>query len=284
MHYQQPPQTYIGQVKLRVADLEESVAYYTKVIGLKIIEESQGKVSLGTGGKILLYLEEGQGLKRHPDRHAGLYHFALLLPSRADLADVVKFYVLNRVPFGASDHGVSEAIYLNDPDGNGIEVYADKPDTGWKWINGEIQMTTDPLDGDSLLKEASDTEWHGLPDGTIMGHIHLYMRHLGDAAAFYNDVLGFETVVSGYPGALFVSTGSYHHHIGLNTWHGANAPSVNPDEAGMEWFSIVFPDEQALLAAAARAEAVGLSVKQENNIYILKDPVGSNVRLVLHEQ
>lgn len=284
MHYQQPPQTYIGQVKLRVADLEESVAYYTKVIGLKIIEESQGKVSLGTGGKILLYLEEGQELKRHPDRHAGLYHFALLLPSRADLADVVKFYVLNRVPFGASDHGVSEAIYLNDPDGNGIEVYADKPDTGWKWINGEIQMTTDPLDGDSLLKEASDTEWHGLPDGTIMGHIHLYMRHLGDAAAFYNDVLGFETVVSGYPGALFVSTGSYHHHIGLNTWHGANAPSVNPDEAGMEWFSIVFPDEQALLAAAARAEAVGLSVKQENNIYILKDPVGSNVRLVLHEQ
>ncbi|MFS0562168.1 VOC family protein [Terribacillus sp. 179-K 1B1 HS] len=283
MHYQQPPQTYIGQVKLRVADLAQSVAYYTKVIGLRIIEESQGKVSLGTGGEILLYLEEGQGLQRKPDRHAGLYHFALLLPSRADLADVVKFYVLNRVPFGASDHGVSEAIYLNDPDGNGIEIYADKPDADWVWIDGEIQMTTDPLDGDSLLKEASEKEWHGLPDGTIMGHIHLYMRHLGDAAAFYNNVLGFETVVSGYPGALFVSTGRYHHHIGLNTWHGANAPSVNPDEAGMEWFSIVFPDEKTLLAAAARAKATGLSVNQENNVYILKDPVGSNVRLVLHE-
>ncbi|MFP7170213.1 VOC family protein [Terribacillus sp. 7520-G] len=284
MHYQQPPLTYIGQVKLRVADLAQSVAYYTKVIGLRIIEEWQGNVSLGTEGRVLLYLEEGKGLKRKPDRHAGLYHFALLLPSRADLADLVKYYVLNRVPFGASDHGVSEAIYLNDPDGNGIEIYADKPDTSWKWHDGEIQMTTDPLDGDSLLKEASEEEWHGLPDGTIIGHIHLYMRHLGEAAAFYNNVLGFETVVSGYPGALFVSTGNYHHHIGLNTWHGSNAPSINPDEAGMDWFSIVFPDEKKLLAAAARAEAAGLSVKKDKNLYTLMDPVGSTVRLVLHGQ
>ncbi|PAE08521.1 hypothetical protein CHI12_05895 [Terribacillus saccharophilus] len=282
MHYQQPPQTYIGQVKLRVADLAQSVAYYTKVIGLHIIEEEQEKVSLGTGNKILLYLEEGQNLQRMPDRHAGLYHFALLLPTRADLADVVKFYVLNRVPFGASDHGVSEAIYLNDPDGNGIEIYADKPDKGWKWIDGEIQMTTDPLDGDSLLKEASEEEWNGLPDGTVMGHIHLYMRHLGEAAAFYNNVLGFQAVVSSYPGALFVSTGSYHHHIGLNTWHGANAPSVNPDEAGMEWFTIVFPDEENLQAAIKRAESVGLPIKLEMNSYTLIDPVGSKVRLTAH--
>lgn len=284
MHYQQPPQTYIGQVKLRVTDLAQSVAYYTKVIGLNIIEEGQGKASLGTGSSILLYLEEGQELQKMPDRHAGLYHFALLLPTRADLADIVRFFVLNRVPFGASDHGVSEAIYLNDPDGNGIEIYADKPDTDWKWIDGEIQMTTDPLDGDSLLKEASEEEWSGLPDGTVMGHIHLYMRHLGEAAAFYNNVLGFQTVVSSYPGALFVSTGSYHHHIGLNTWHGANAPSVNPNEAGMEWFTIVFPDEQKLQAAIKRAESVGLPIKQEMNSYTLIDPVGSKVKLVVHGQ
>ncbi|MFP7492821.1 VOC family protein [Terribacillus saccharophilus] len=282
MHYQQPPQTYIGQVKLRVADLKQSVAYYTKIIGLKVMKESQGEVSLGTGSEILLYLAEEQGLKRKPDRHAGLYHFALLLPSRADLADVVKFYVMNRVPFGASDHGVSEAIYLNDPDGNGIEIYADKPDTGWTWIDDEIQMTTDPLDGENLLKEASDQDWNVLPEGTVMGHIHLYMRHLGEAAAFYNNLLGFQTVVSSYPGALFVSTGSYHHHIGLNTWHGANAPSVNHDEAGMDWFTINYPSEQKLVEAVGRAEAAGIPMTKENNIFILKDPVGSEVRLTVH--
>jgi catechol 2,3-dioxygenase len=271
-------------VKLRVANLHRSVDYYTKVIGLQVIEEETGRAALGSDTDILLYLEEGKELKQKPDRHAGLYHFALLLPSRKDLADVVKFYVLHRVAFGASDHGVSEAIYLNDPDGNGIEIYADKQDTSWKWENGEIQMTTDPLDGQDLLKETTEGEWTGLPAGTVIGHIHLYMRHIGEAAAFYNDVLGFETVVSGYPGALFVSTGHYHHHIGLNTWHGANAPSISIDEAGMDWFTIVYPDEDVRRQAIERAEAAGLEVKQEKYTYSLQDPVGSTVKLTVYNK
>ncbi|SNZ03660.1 catechol 2,3-dioxygenase [Terribacillus aidingensis] len=281
MFYQQPPQTYVGQVKLRVTDLNRSIDYYTKVIGLQVMEEENGKAALGSGTDILLYLEEGKDLKQKPDRHAGLYHFALLLPSRKNLADVVKFYVLHRVAFGASDHGVSEAIYLNDPDGNGIEIYADKTDTSWKWVNGEIQMTTDPLDGEDLLKESSDAEWTGLPAGTVIGHIHLYVRHIGEAAAFYNNVLGFETVVSSYPGALFVSTGRYHHHIGLNTWHGSNAPSISIDEAGMDWFTIVYPNEDTRRIAIEKAKAAGLEVKQEHNRYSLQDPVGSTVKLTV---
>src|SRR5690606_17607427 len=173
-------------------------------------------------------------------RRTGLYHFALLLPTRADLGKAIKHFSRNEVRLGASDHLVSEALYLSEPDGNGIEIYRDREPEAWTWQDGFVGMSTDPLDARAVVEASGNEEWDGLPVGTVMGHVHLHVANLAESQAYY-EALGFE-VVTPYPQALFMSTGKYHHHIGMNTWNGAGAPRPSKESAGLEAFTLVYPE------------------------------------------
>ena len=218
-------QTTMGDVHLTVGDLERSVDYYRGAIGLDVLAADDGRAALGVGGRELLVLVEEPGAKPAYG-HTGLYHFALLLPERADLARWLAHAGRDSVPLvGLSDHFVSEAIYLSDPDGHGIEIYWDRPREVWE---GQVfeRMTTLPLDVGSLMGELSDPEsepFEQLPDGTVMGHVHLKVASIPDTVAFYRDVLGFDLMAQLGEQAAFLSAGGYHHHIGANTWESAGA-------------------------------------------------------------
>lgn len=214
-NFHQKPVTFVGEVSINVLDLDKAITFYQDIIGLQVLKKNERQAVLTTDGKTpLLTLEQPADVIPKEGRTTGLYHFALLLPTRADLSIFLRHLLQTKYPFGAADHEVSEALYITDPDGNGIEVYSDRPSTDWKWANGEVAMGTDPLDGNDLLEE-SNGEWSVMPAGTLMGHIHLHVSDLRNTEEFYMQGLGF-TVVNRYAGALFTSTGGYHHHIGLN--------------------------------------------------------------------
>ena len=195
------------------------------------MKKNADKVVLTADGKTpLLIIEQPENVTPKEPHRSGLYHFALLLPKRADLGAIIKHFMQHNVRIGASDHLVSEALYLSDPDGNGIEIYTDRDPSVWSWENGKVAMSTDPLDGESIIAESAGQTWDGLPAGTVMGHVHLHVAHLPETEKFYN-ALGFE-VVTNYPQALFMSNGKYHHHIGLNTWNGEGAPRPSDRECG----------------------------------------------------
>jgi catechol 2,3-dioxygenase len=208
-----------------------------------------------------------------------LYHFAIMLPSRADLSVFLRHMIQTGYPLGAADHYVSEALYLNDPDGNGIEVYRDRPSAEWNWNNGLVEMATEELDGNGILAE-SDAEWNGLPAGTLMGHIHLHVADLKKAEQFYTKGLGFE-VVSYYPQAAFLSTGGYHHHIAINTWQGEGAAIPPKNSVGLNWYSLVFPDEAIRENAIKQLKQLGALVTEEADFYVTSDPSGNQIRLVI---
>ena len=210
---------------------------------------------------------------------SGLYHFAILLPSRADLSVFLRHFLQTGYPLGAADHYVSEALYITDPDGNGIEVYRDRPSKEWTWKNGLVDMATEELDGNAILAE-SDAEWTGLPAGTIMGHIHLHVGDLQKAEEFYTKGLGFK-VVSHYPQAVFLSTGGYHHHIAINTWQGVGAPTPPENSVGLNWYTLVFPDEGARETAVKQLGQLGASLVKEADFYVTSDPAGNQIRLVI---
>lgn len=252
----------IGAVTLRVRDLAASLSFYEGVLGL-MPERSTGGAALRTSGgdEILIRLVEAAGAAPKPDRALGLYHFALLVPDRPSLARILRRLAHQRWPLqGASDHDVSEALYLSDPDGHGIEIYRDRARDEWRYADGRIIMTTNALDLESLLAEASEPA--GLAEGTRMGHIHLHVSDLRTAEAFYSGELGMDVTVRGYPGALFLSYGGYHHHLGVNTWAGSNAEPPNDDRIGMAGFEIV---------AGTRVEDRGTRVEA------LRDPDGNTV-------
>ncbi|MEK4484828.1 VOC family protein [Psychrobacillus sp. FSL H8-0484] len=280
MKYQNKPYTFVELVELKVSDLERSLSYYQEIIGFKVLEKKDNKVFLTADGKTaLLSLEQPANGKTKPQNTTGLYHFALLLPSRADLGAVLKHFIEINARVGAGDHLVSEALYLNDPDGNGIEIYSDRPDTEWKW-NGEfVAMDTLQIDAQSILAEGASTKWVGLPEGTVMGHIHLQVADLAATEKFYN-LLGFE-VVTPYPGALFMATGKYHHHIGLNTWAGVGAKPAGENSLGLEAFNLVYPNNEVLNTALENLKTNNASVVEENGIYITKDPSQNKIKLIV---
>jgi len=218
------PDTTVGPVALTVADLARSEDFYTGVLGFRAIERGDRALTLAAGGAVpLLRLVEQPGARPKPQRATGLYHFAILVPSRLDLARALRHLAEQRYPLtGASDHLVSEALYLDGPDGNGIEIYRDRPRDEWPHANGQLQMAVDPLDVDGILGELArdDRPWDGLAPQTRIGHIHLHVADLRAAEAFYSGVLGFDVMLRYGAGALFISAGGYHHHIGLNTWAG----------------------------------------------------------------
>ncbi|WP_338130437.1 VOC family protein [Cohnella ginsengisoli] len=211
------PDTDLGTVYLKVSELDRSIKFYEEIIGLQLISREGATARMGVGGPAaLLQLEQlSEGAVPAPRRRTGLYHFAILVPTREALGLAVRNFLQRRVPIGQGDHLVSEAIYLSDPNDNGIEVYADRPRDTWSYTpTGEVAMATDPVDIEGLLALAGDKPWTGLPAGTVMGHVHLHVRDLQEAKRFYVDALGFD-IVANYGGqALFVSAGGYHHHVG----------------------------------------------------------------------
>ncbi len=251
-----PPSTRMGAVHLSVADLDRSVGWYEQALGLRAHEQDDGRAVLGTGGEGLLALSEVPGA-RPADGYSGLFHFALLVPSRPDLARFLVHAARDRVPLtGLSDHWVSEAIYLRDPDHHGIEVYADRRRALWEGRVAE-GMTTLPLDTDDLVAELPDADeaFSGLPAGTTMGHVHLRVADVPDAVRFYRELLGFDLQATYGGQAAFLAAGGYHHHLGVNTWESAGVGRAPEGTARLERVTVVVPDAEALAAVAARAES-----------------------------
>jgi catechol 2,3-dioxygenase len=241
-----PGDAHIGQVSLTVRDLDRTVPFYRDVLGfVELRKADDGPAAAGVrlgppGGRVLIELHEHTSAVAKPRRTAGLYHFAILVPSRAALGRSLRRLSEKRWPLtGASDHLVSEALYLDDPDGLGIEIYRDRPRAEWPVRGGQLLMATDPLDLSGVSEEpGAETPWSGLEAGTVMGHVHLHVPHLDAAERFYCGQVGFEPTVRGYPGALFVAAGGYHHHLGLNTWTGIGAPPPPEDAVGLRAFTI----------------------------------------------
>ena len=275
--------TTLGPVRLTVSQLDRSRAFYERAIGLRATELHDGTLALGAGdGPPLIELLGDTSAPRLNRRAPGLYHLAILVPTRRDLAFALARLVQTRWPLdGASDHMVSEALYLSDPDGNGIEIYRDRPRDEWPRSGGQLQMATLPLDLDSLLDELRDVSelQAQAPAGTRIGHVHLQVADLAGAEAFYHGVLGFDVMVRGYPGALFVSAGGYHHHVGLNTWHSAGAPPALAGSVGLRSFTVELPSERELAAVLARVRAAGIATSEVPGGVLVRDPFGSGVLL-----
>ena len=276
-----PAATTMGAVELTVADLDRSLGYYGREVGLELLRREGARASLGAGEAELLGLVEEPGA-RPAARHTGLYHFALRLPERADLALWLAHAARDRVPLlGLSDHFVSEAIYLTDPDGHGIEIYHDRPRDVWEGKVGS-RMTTDPLDIASLLGELDDPAsepFEGLPAGTDMGHVHLQVADLQDAVGFYRDLLGFELMAELFGSAAFLAAGGYHHHVGANTWHSRGAAPAPKGAAALRHATIVLPSAGERDGVAARVADAGQEPEARPDGVLVRDPSGIGLLL-----
>jgi catechol 2,3-dioxygenase len=266
--------TRMGVVALSVASLDRSLRYYTEAIGLAVLRRSGPEAILGVAGTPLLVLQEQPGaLPWMTDNMTGLYHFAILVPTRADLGAWLRHYLTtSNPPPGQGDHVVSEALYLRDPDGHGIEVYADRPREGWEWTDGQVRMGGGPVDVRSMMKEGEALGlWTGMRPGTTMGHVHLQVGDIDKAEAFHHGVLGFD-VVARMPTALFVSAGGYHHHLGMNTWHSKGTKPAPADTATLRYYAIVLPSAEALAPVLARLADAGIAFHQVGDEVVLRDP------------
>ncbi|BAQ09333.1 glyoxalase/bleomycin resistance [Bacillus sp. OxB-1] len=280
MNFHQAPSTFVGQVNLKVESLERALAFYQEIIGFQIINQTDRTADLSADGKtVLLSLEQPENVMPSQGRTTGLYHFALLLPKRTDLANIVFHFIDKGVRIGSSDHLVSEALYLSDPDGNGIEIYTDRDPSVWSWKNDEVAMTVDPLDFQDLLSIGKQGEWNGLPPGTVMGHIHLHVSELQKTEEFYSKGLGFEVVNRFGDQALFISTGKYHHHIGLNTWNGVGAPAPAANSVGLKSFTLILPNEEKRKQIIEQLTQIGAAVTEENGSIFTVDPSGNRIVL-----
>jgi len=277
------PGTTMGAVHLTVADLDRSLEYYRSAIGLNMREQSNGRAALGTSERELLVLVEEAGAKA-ASGYTGLYHVALLLPERVDLARWLAHAGRDNVALvGLSDHFVSEAIYLSDPDGHGIEIYCDRPREVWE---GKVfeRMTTLPLDVPSLLGELPDPErepFVGLPAGTVMGHVHLKVASVPETVAFYRYVLGFDLMALLGEQAAFLAAGGYHHHIGVNTWESAGAAPPPQNTAALHHATIVLPNAAERDRVLARLDEAGYSVEETADGPRVRDPSGNALVLAL---
>ena len=277
-----PPATHIGAVRLQVADLARSLDYYERVIGLRVVRRDESGAALApVGGSPIIELRERPGARPHPRRgQLGLFHFAILVPDRASLGRFLRHLSDVGERVGMSDHLVSEALYLTDPDGLGIEVYADRPRGEWTYAGRELQMATLALDVQDLVAAGGSERWSGMPNGTTIGHVHLHVGDLEQAARFYHEALGFDKTTWSYAGALFLSAGGYHHHLGTNTW-AAGAAAAGEDDARLVEWELVLPNAESLAAAAASVEASGGTTERaQDGTVLARDPWGTAVRLV----
>ena len=277
------PSTTVGPVELTVSDLERSLDYYRRAIGLDLLERAAGRASLGTGGRELVALVEERGSRSAPGA-TGLYHLALLVPERVDLARWLAHAARDRVPLvGLSDHFVSEALYLSDPDRHGIEIYRDRPRGVWEGKVGS-GLTTMPLDVDDLLGSLDDPSaepFHGLAAGTRMGHVHLKVSSIPETLRFYRDALGFGLMAQLGGQAAFLSAGGYHHHIGANTWESAGGAPAPPGSAALRHATIVLPDAGERERAVQRLEHAGASIEERGGAPAVSDPSGNTLVLAV---
>lgn len=278
------PDTTLGAVSLTVTDLDRSRRFYETALGLRTEELDNGDLQFGVPGRPGLVRLRGDTSAGPLDRRAtGLFHFALLLPSRRDLAHALARLAQSQWPLdGVADHLVSEALYLSDPDGNGIEIYRDRPRDQWRYDGGGLEMATLSLDLQSLADELSGAEaiQSLAPDGTIMGHVHLQVADLDRTEAFYHGILGFDVTTRGYPGALFVSAGGYHHHLGLNTWHSAGSGPARSNSVGLRSYEVILPDAEELARVLGRVRRAGLPTETAGpGVTAVPDPSGNVVHL-----
>lgn len=276
--YRLPDATHVGAVILQVSDLERSRTFYRDVLGFTELAAASDQVKFGAGNTPLIELHAGANVPLRA-RRLGLYHFAILLPDRAALGRILEHLVRNGIQPGAADHLVSEALYINDPDGLGIEIYRDRPRTEWTAVQRQLNMSTDPLDFEAVMAEARGEAWAGMPGGTVIGHVHLHVGDIEQARAFYHDAIGLDVMVWTYPGALFLAAGGYHHHLGTNIWAGPRATAPAPDEPQLLEWQLVLPDVDAVMAAAGNVASRGYAVTQEGESVVVADPWGTRVRL-----
>jgi catechol 2,3-dioxygenase len=273
------PAAHIGAVHLTISDLDRSIRFYEAHLGFVVHRRAAHAASLGAGAHDLLVLTRSEKAPRVRGT-TGLYHFAILVPTRADLARALRRLVATEtVMQGAADHGVSEALYLADEDGNGIEIYRDRPRAEWPLVNGQLQMGADPIDFDDLLAAGENAPYTGagLIEGTVIGHVHLHVSRLADAQRFYVDVLGFELMQRYGPSALFVSAGGYHHHVGLNTWAGVGAPPPPPGAIGLRHFDVALPSDAAVADILVRVRAADIPIESVDGGFLVRDPAGNAI-------
>ncbi|HET6566789.1 MAG TPA: VOC family protein [Rhodothermales bacterium] len=291
-----PPDAHIGRVRLRVADIERSLGFYRDMLGMRIAREDGPEVMLAPGSDVdsaagesepreLLVLQEIPGLAPRPRRPVttGLYHVALLVPSRRALGRALLGLRAARYPLrGMSDHAVSESLYLDDPDGNGLEIYADRPRSSWQFRDGEIYITTEPMDLEGVITAASEQpeSWRGLPHETVIGHVHFTVSHLEPAVVFYRDVLGFDVTLR-WPTLVGVAAGGYHHHLNLNTWAGTGAAPDSDNVAGLSGWELIVPDREGRKALIERLVASGIPVEVTRPRIAACDPDGILVEVPL---
>jgi catechol 2,3-dioxygenase len=272
---------HIGAIALKVRDLDRLARFYSHALGLAVLDRGSDGATLGAGAVPLLHLERAPGAKPDDTREAGLYHTAFLMPTRADLARWILHVARSKIALtGASDHAVSEAFYLDDPEGNGIEVYSDRPAESWQWTGSDLRITTDPLDVEDILREVpSNTPFRTAPDGLRIGHVHLRVGDVGEAEAFYRDVIGLD-VTRRRNGATFMSSGRYHHHIAANVWHSASAGKRDDGRAGLSWFAFEAADRAALARVKQALAERGLPLAQMPDGFETIDPWGTRVLFV----
>ena len=272
-----PAQTTLGPIALRVHNIDRMYAFYTQALQFRLHDKlDNGTVVMGADDEVLLYLIPDPDAKPEP-RATGLYHIAYRYPSRAALGAILNHYVsLGLKLEGASDHGVSEALYLSDVEGNGIELYHDRPRDAWpKDTNGGLAMVTDRIDLQALLADAGDAE---LP---VIGHVHMHVAKLGQSRTFYVDLLGFDLMQQFGLSAEFVSANGYHHHVGYNIWRGANIPAPTLHATGLVWWTLRLPTSVDVDAVAARLTAANYPFALEDAVLLVRDPAGNQVGIVV---
>jgi len=281
-----PVQTRVGPVHLLVADLERALSLYEDVLAMQRRDLPDGSVALGAAaldggaGETIVVLTPAAAAPPRPRRAPGLYHMAIRVPSRRALAQVLQRMVETHYPLdGAADHGVSEALYLADPAGNGIEIYRDTPADTWRRRDGSLEMGTGILDLESLLDDARDAPWTGFPAGSQIGHVHLKVSAIEPTLHFYHDVLGFDVTQRYGSDAVFLSAGGYHHHIGANTWESAGSVPAPAGSLGLRSYAIALPDTASLAEVARRLEQDGVTYEQHGERITVSDPSGNAIVL-----
>jgi catechol 2,3-dioxygenase len=274
-----PGRSRIGIVRLQVSDLGQSIAFYEEILGLRARRIGTDTALLSVPGSAdpLITLHTRAGIRPAARGRFGLYHFAILLPDRAALGRMANYLATQPIRVAMADHLVSEALYLWDPDGLGIEVYADRPRTMWQQLNDELVMATERLDVHDLTAGGGTDPWKGMPDGTTIGHVHLHVGDLSQAEAFFHRALGFDKTVWSYPGALFLSAGGYHHHVATNIW--APGPSPSPDTAQLIDWELIVPSAETVDAVRASLATAGFTAEQQDDGLVAADPWQTHLRV-----
>lgn len=269
---------HINHIHLKVANLDRSLNFYQNILGFRVTEQQPHLAILTAGGsERMLTIEQLENASPLNPRKTGLFHIAFLLPKRADLAKVLRHFMHKGYPVqGASDHIVSEALYISDPDGNGVEIYIDRDPEEWNWNGEEVEMSTFPMDANALMREVAEQGWQGMPVGTIIGHIHLQVADLPSVESFYTKGFGFKVVNHYGNQALFLSSANYHHHIGLNTWNSLNGKTPSDNEVGLKSFTISVPADERM-EIVSRLQSLHVPVDLDGEKYMVIDPSGNKI-------